>query len=385
MRIAAYLCLVALALWAVACGGTPSATQPVAGEGNATLTTGPATSPPSTPAASVMPQPTAPPTATLPPITPSPASTDTFAPTPTQMTAATPTAPTTEPTAAVPWRLGGAKDAEDAPFTDLGGLDVAGERVYVADRFGGVRIFDLAGEYQGLISAGEIGYITDVKAGPDGTVYIADGALHQITMFNADLDLVGGFGAAGSGEEEFGPNSPAALAVSPDGEVFVLDPNLDASGQPVMRVLVYSAAGDFLRSFPAEPGPDAVGMDAGPDGTLFIVNRQGYVAEVEPEAGRLIQRLGEGVLADAWPQMIAVDEAGNLYVTTQIPTVVMVLSAQGHGLIERIGEEGVRTEEGWPEGEFLSPFGIAVTGDGRRVFVGDTDDSFSYITAFERR
>ena len=150
MRIAAYLCLVTLALWAAACGGTPSATQPVAGEGNATLTTGPATSPASTPAASVMPQPTAPPTATLPPITPSPASTDTFAPTPTQMTTATPTAPTTEP-AAVLWRVGGAKDVEDAPFTDLGGLDVAGERVYVADRFGGVRIYDLDGDYQGLV------------------------------------------------------------------------------------------------------------------------------------------------------------------------------------------------------------------------------------------
>jgi tripartite motif-containing protein 71 len=384
MRIAAYLCLITLALWAAACGGGPAATQPVAGEGNATLTTGPATSPPSTPAASVTPEPIAPPTATPPPITPSPAPTNTPAPTPTQMTTATPTAPTTEP-AAVLWREGGAKDVEDAPFTDLGGLDVAGERVYVADRFGGVRIYDLDGDYQGLISGGEIGYLTDVKVGPDGTVYIADAALHQITMFSADLDLLGGFGAAGSSEGEFGPNSPTALAVSPDGEVFVLDPNLDANGQPVMRVLVFSATGDFLRSFPAEPGPDAVGMAVGPDGTLFIVNRQGYVTEVEPEAGRLIQRLGEDVLADAWPQMIAVDDAGNLYVTTQIPTIVMVLSAQGHGLIERIGEEGVRTDEGWPEGEFLSPFGIAVTGDGRCVFVGDTADPFSYFTAFERR
>jgi DNA-binding beta-propeller fold protein YncE len=301
------------------------------------------------------------------------------------MPAATPKAPTTEPTAAVLWRLGGAKNAEDALFSDLGGLDVAGERVYVADRFGGVRVFDLAGEYQGLISAGEIGYITDVKSGPDGTVYIADAALHQITMFNADLDLLGGFGAAGPGEGEFGPNSPAALAVSPDGEVFVLDPNEDASGQPVTRMLVFSATGDFLRSFPAEPGPDAVGMAVGPDGTLFIVNRQGYVAEVEPEAGRLIARLGEKALAGTWPQMIAVDDGGNLYVTTQIPTSVAVLNGQDHSLVERIGEEGVRTDDGWPEGEFLSPFGIAVTGDGRRVFAGDTADPFSYVTAFKRR
>ena len=314
MRTAARLCLVALALWTASCGGTPSATQPVTGEGNATLTTGPTTSPSSTPAASVTPQPTAPPTATLAPAAPTPAPTD----------APSALASTAEPTAAVLWRLGGAKDAEDALFSDLSGLDVAGDRVYVADRYGGVRVFDLAGEYQGLISAGEIGYITDVKVGPDGTVYIADAALHQITMFNADLDLLGGFGATGPGEGEFEPNSPAALAVSPDREVFVLDPNEDANGQPVMRVLVFSATGDFLRSFPAEPGPDAVGMAVGPDGTLFIVNRQGYVAEVEPEAGRLIQRLGEDVLADAWPQMIAVDDAANLYVTTQIPTVVIV-------------------------------------------------------------
>jgi DNA-binding beta-propeller fold protein YncE len=385
MRTAAYLCLVALALWTAACGGAPSVTPPVAGGGDATTTTEAILTVAPAPAASVTPQPTAPPTATLPPITPSTAPTDALPPTPTPMPAATRTAPTTEPAAAVLWRLGGAKNAENALLTDLGGLDVAGERVYVADRFGGVRIFDLAGEYQGLISAGEIGYITDVKAGPDGTVYIADAALHQITIFNADLDLLGGFGAAGPGEGEFGPNSPAALAVSPDGEVFVLDPNEDANGQPVMRVLVFSSTGDFLRGFPAEPGPDAVGMAVGPDGTLFIVNRQGYVAEVEPQAGRLIQRLGEDVLADAWPQMIAVDDAENLYVTTQIPTVVMVLSAQGHDLIERIGEEGVRTDEGWPEGEFLSPFGIAVTGDGRRVFAGDTADLFSYVTAFERR
>ena len=145
-------------------------------------------------------------------------------------------------------------------------------------------------------SAGEIGYITDVKAGPDGTVYIADAALHQITMFNADLDLLGGFGTAGSGEGEFGSNSPTALAVSSDGEVFVLDPNVDAHGQPVTCVLVFSATGDFLRSFPAEPGPDTVGIAVGPDGTLFIVNRQGYVAEVEPAAGRLIARLGKVAL-----------------------------------------------------------------------------------------
>ena len=102
----------------------------------------------------------------------------------------------------------GRKNAEDVLFTELGGLDVAGKRS-TWPTGSAAYASSTCREYQGLVSAGEIGYITDVKAGPDGTVYIADAALHQITMFNADLDLLGGFGAAGPGEGEFGPNSPA--------------------------------------------------------------------------------------------------------------------------------------------------------------------------------
>jgi len=283
------------------------------------------------------------------------------------------------------WRLGGHTDAEDARFSEVGGLAAGRDLLYVADAYGGVFMFDLAGDYQGVISAGEIGYITDVAVGPEGEVYIADAALHQVTRFSAERDLLGGFGVYGPGDGEFGSNGPAALAVGAEGEVFALDPNVDRGGEPVMRVQVFSAEGDFRRSFPAEPGAHSVGMAASPDGTLLIVSRQGYVAEVEPEAGRLIQRIGEEALAGAWPQSIDVDDAGNLYVTTQIPTAVAVLGGEGHRLVERIGAEGVRTDEGWPAGEFLMPYGIAVTRDGRHVFVGETADPFAYVTAFVTR
>ncbi len=283
------------------------------------------------------------------------------------------------------WRLGGRNDAEDARFSEVGGLAAGDELLYVADAYGGVFMFDLAGEYQGVISAGEIGYITDVAVGPEGEIYIADAALHQVTRFSAEHDLLGGFGAYGPGDGEFGSNGPAALAVTAEGEVFALDPNVGGNGEPVMRVQVFGAEGDFRRSFPAEPGPDSVGMAASPDGTLLIVSRQGYVAEVEPESGGLIQRIGEEALAGAWPQSIDVDDAGNLYVATQIPTAVAVLGSQGHRLVERIGAEGVRTDEGWPAGEFLMPQGIAVTRGGRHLFVGETADPFTYVTAFVLR
>ena len=290
--------------------------------------------------------------------------------------------------ARVLWRLGGATDAADAggpQFTELGGLAVGNGLLYVADAYGGVFTFDMAGGYQGVISAGEIMYITDVAVGSAGEVYIADAGLHQVTRFNADHDLLGGFGTYGAGDGEFGSDGPAALAVGPGGEVFALDPNVDAAGAALMRVQVFGPEGNFRRAFPAEPGPDAADLAVGPDGTLFIVSRQGYVAEVEPETGRLIQRIGSAAEGGAaFPQGIALDEAGNLFLTTHAPAAVAVLGATGHRLEARIGVETVRTEEGWPAGELFMPRGIAVTGDGVRVFVAESAAGFAYVTAFAR-
>lgn len=368
-----------LAIGLAGCGGNaaPPPTTPAAATATLPATTSP------TVASATATAPVSPlPSATL-PISPLPSATAPISPLPQPIAAS----------ARVLWRLGGATSTEDTEgpqFTELGGLAVGNGLLYVADAYGGVFTFDMAGGYEGVISAGEIMYITDVAVGPAGEVYVADAGLHQVTRFSADHDLLGGFGAYGSGDGEFGSDGPAALAVGPGGEVFALDPNVDAAGAALMRVQVFGPEGDFRRAFPAEPGPDAADFAVGPDGTLFIVSRQGYVAEVEPEAGRLIQRIGSTALggdaigAAAFPQGIALDEAGNLFLTTQAPAAVAVLGATGHRLEARIGAETVRTEEGWPAGELFMPRGIAVTGDGARVFVGESAAGFAYVSAFAR-
>ncbi len=400
-----------LAIGLAGCGGDaappPTAPAPAAAIATLPVTTSPtvaaatATAPVSplpsaTPPISPLPSATAPVSALPVPAgpdgaLPAPAGPDGALPAP-----AGPDGPLPEPAAASAtalWRLGGAtgtEDTEGPQFTELGGLAVGNGLLYVADAYGGVFTFDMAGGYEGVISAGEIMYITDVAVGPAGEVYIADAGLHQVTRFSAEHDLLGGFGAYGAGDGEFGSDGPAALAVGPGGEVFALDPNVDAAGAGLMRVQVFGPEGDFRRAFPAEPGPDAADLAVGPDGTLFIVSRQGYVAEVEPEAGRLIQRIGSAALDSgalvgaAFPQGIALDAAGNLFLTTQAPAAVAVLGATGHRLEARIGVETVRTEEGWPAGELFMPRGIAVTGDGARVFVAESAAGFTYVTAFAR-
>ena len=37
---------------------------------------------------------------------------------------------------------------------------------------------------------------------------------------------------------------------------------------------------------------------------------------------------------------------------------------------------------GWPAGEFLFPVGIAITGDGRYLFIGDGYGEFAFLTAY---
>jgi DNA-binding beta-propeller fold protein YncE len=280
---------------------------------------------------------------------------------------------------ALRWRLTSAAD-DDLPFTTVTGLDATATLLLVADAYGGIYGFDMEGALALLASPGEIGYVSDVAAGPDGRLYMADSALHQVTMFDAEGSLLGAFGGLGSGDGEFGGDSPRALAIGPTGEVFVLDPNADAAGAPLLRVQVFGPEGDFLRSFGLDPAWDIRGIDVGPDETLFVVGPGGFLGELEPEEGRLIQQLGREVLGARSPQAVAVDDAGYLHLATQVPAAVAVLSPLGD-LVGWVGEEGVRTAEGWDEGTFLFPTTVAVTPDGGVVFVGDMYPPFVYVTA----
>ncbi len=290
-----------------------------------------------------------------------------------------PVIPEATTAAEVLWQVGSTSDAlADLSFTTFGGIDATDTAVYVADAYNGVYVFDLEGNYQGQLAQGEIGYVVDVKVGPTGNVYLAEAGFRQVVMFNADGDLLGAFGGFGTGDGEFSGDSPAALAVGLDGSVYALD-----IGDAGTRIQRFTAEGEFIASFLIEEDMGVIkGMDVGPDGTLFLVGYAGYILELTPDDGRVIQHLGLEALGEAFPQMLSVDDAGNFYVTTQIPAGAVKLDSQGH-LLETIGVEGVNDGvTGWPAGEFLFPVGIAITGDGRYVFIGDGYGEFAFLTAY---
>lgn len=326
--------------------------------------------------------------ATPPGATLAPAATPTHTPLPSPTLSATPTPlpPTATPDATpthaeaasagprVLWRAGGKN-----VFTTLGGLDTDGERIYVADAYQGALVFDLQGNLLDVLALGEMGYVVDVKVGPQGRVYMADRGLGVVALFDASGDLLGTFGVG-----LFAPNALCGLAIDSTGQVFALDHALNDAGRPISRVQVFDADGSPLGSLMLGAGHEWSALAVDPDDMLLAVHPDGYLAEFASENGMLIQRLGLDALRDRLPVALAVDGEGTLYVTTQIPAAVAILNLMGEW-VAWLGEETVRTDEGWPEGEFLFPFGVAVSADGQYVVVGDTFESFAFITVWEMK
>jgi DNA-binding beta-propeller fold protein YncE len=282
------------------------------------------------------------------------------------------------------WRLGGESGIAADQFAALGGMDTdANDLVYVADNIHGIWVFDAEGNQVNLITSGDLNNPTDVKIAPDGNVYVAAWGANQVFVFTPGGALITQWGEAGIGDGQFGDFSPVALAVGPDGTVYVLDKNEDEAGNEVVRVQKFSPDGTFLGAFPIiEEYFAATAMDVGPDGNLYVVGFVGgYILKFDPD-GNLLARLGEAALDFTSPQSLNFDAEGNMYVAIWTPASVVKLDPLGN-LVAQFGIEVEDGETAWPEGGFYHPAGAAALADGSRVFATDWSGPFAYITAFE--
>jgi DNA-binding beta-propeller fold protein YncE len=178
--------------------------------------------------------------------------------------------------------------------------------------------FDASGKLVKSFGAGLLLFPHGLTVDRDGNVWVTDGLGkdgkgHQVFKFSPDgkvLMTLGKAGVAGSGPDEF--NAPSAVAIAPNGDIFVADGH---GGNTNARIVKFSRDGKFIKAWGKKgsgPGdidiPHAIAMDS--RGRLFLGDRQNNRIQIFDQDGNYI---------DQWPQFsrpsgIFIDKNDIIYV-----------------------------------------------------------------------
>lgn len=177
-------------------------------------------------------------------------------------------------------------------------------------------------------------------------------------------------GAAGSGAGQF--QSPRAVAVAPDGSLYVADSgnnriqHLNPSGEVLQ---VWGQYGDATQGdAPGGTFNEPWGVAVAPDGTVYVADTWNYRIQKFTADGQFLsmwQTFGPDKTDGFYgPRGIAVDAHGRVLVVDTGDKRVVVFDADGSYLTQFGGA-------GLEPGQFDEPVGIALDGDGN-VYVTDT-------------
>jgi hypothetical protein len=178
-------------------------------------------------------------------------------------------------------------------------------------------------------------------------VYVLDRQAATISQFDRDGQLLASFGSQGSGADQL--LAPRALALAPDGRIFVADTGND-------RVQVFSSAGAFLQTFGLGSGSEP-GQFSSPSGlaiegnTLFIADTgNDRIQEVQLNGVLGLERAVNG------PRGLAAARGIGLLVASP---------AEGMRAVIRNQVTGLADFENLPsEAALGAPVDVSVSGDG---------------------
>lgn len=170
-----------------------------------------------------------------------------------------------------PGGASGPRDARDVAADPQG-------RVHVVDRDGAVFVYDRSGAHQHTYGVGVLDDPVALAVGPEGDVFVLDEGEKRVYVFDPAGELRTGFGGGGSRAGQL--DDPKDVALGPNGYVHVLD-----KGQK--SVHVFSVDGVFVRSVLFGDGiRDPAALAVARDGTIFITdkNAEGWIYTLPPFA-----------------------------------------------------------------------------------------------------
>jgi class 3 adenylate cyclase/sugar lactone lactonase YvrE len=248
-----------------------------------------------------------------------------------------------------------------------------------------------------------------VTVDAQGNIYVADQLTNRIKKLFLDptrgaLVPLAEWGGPGSGPGQF--SAPAAIAVDPQGNIYVSDTNnnriqkLSPSGQPLKQwghqgtapgqfsnpfgialdakgnIYVADQGNHRIQKLSPSGQPMAqwshnfqylVGLAVDGHGNVYVADSKTDRLEKLSAGGRVLRGWstnGGGQGASSGPSGVAVDGRGNVYVADQVSNTIQKFSSNG-ALLASFGSKTSRT------GRLQSPQGVAVDRRGN-IYVADT-------------
>lgn len=243
--------------------------------------------------------------------------------------------------------------------------------LYLANGREGLHRFDVEGNPWQIFSIPVESNLADVTVDNMDNVVVADTTYQWwVTLDQEGLQII-------AGGEEFGWDNPREVAVHPEnGNIYLLDQTSDYA-----RIRIYKPdTAEWIQDIDLETGTyTGLAFDRG--GVLYTLEvNSATVVKINPVGGDILDQIGYPDLIKTQLRDLALDENGNIYVLLSYSPdnqAVYILDTYGRA-IHKFGRLDYKNDLQRPEGSFFEPISIAVTRDGRFVFVYEN----GYLTCF---
>ena len=242
----------------------------------------------------------------------------------------------------------------------------------------------IAGDGSPVLRDGKLSGFSDpfgVAIAKDGTIYVADaGESNRIRKISPDGNVT----TLAGGSEGFGDgvglsalfNTPSALALGPDGNLFVADTGNNRIRKITPEGQVTTVAGDGTAGY--VDGPVAKAQFNGPIGLAVSEGGDIYVADTYNDVIRMITTEGEvTTIAGAGTPGYADGEQKAALFDTPCGIVIvnntLIVADTGNDLLRRVSAEGNVTTLSVSAQNLSNPIGLAVS-----------HDNYLYVTELDR-